>query len=160
MKVSRKGEHSTPGALYHHVHAKWFLLWCVSVSNACFNLRQSRIAHDRGTLHGCMATMYGNHLRVIWNVHMMFFHGIHGNGKSQQCASLCCTRSTSTIYRHPNQCKVVYIGPPTEEEGWLSRMSGGSALFTDAIGWICTEVQNLYRIRGFKPNIFRLGPIC
>ena len=37
----------------------------------------------------------GNHLRVIWNVHMLFFQGIHGNGKSQQRASLCCTRSTS-----------------------------------------------------------------
>ena len=36
-KVSWKVEHSTHGDLYHHVHAKWFLLWCVPVSNTCFN---------------------------------------------------------------------------------------------------------------------------
>ena len=28
---------------------------------------------------------------------MLFFQGIHGNGKSQQRASLCCTRSTYTM---------------------------------------------------------------
>ena len=43
------------------------------------------------------ACVIRNHLRVIWNVHMLFFQGIHGNGKSQQRASLCCTRSTSKV---------------------------------------------------------------
>ena len=92
-----KGENSTPGALYHHVHAKRFLLWRVPVSNTCFNHSQSSMYHDRvHYMAAWNACVIKNHLRVIWNVHMLLFQGIHGNGKSQQCASLCCTRSTST----------------------------------------------------------------
>ena len=33
---------------------------------------------------------------VFWNVHILLFQGIHNNGNTQQHASLCWTRSTST----------------------------------------------------------------
>ena len=35
-EIPKKGENSTPGALYHHIHAKFFLLWCVPISATSF----------------------------------------------------------------------------------------------------------------------------
>ena len=33
----KKGKKASPKALYDHVHAKSFLLWCVPVSATCFD---------------------------------------------------------------------------------------------------------------------------
>ena len=57
-----------------HVHTKCFLLLCVPVSNAYFNPASQAYTmsgqHYMAARHACGIQ---NHLRVVWNVHMLFF---------------------------------------------------------------------------------------